>query len=133
MELLHHHSRRHPPVRRCFHRNVLHPAVPVDGQLLLRFRFPYAGVHHPGDHMRRHRHGVLLLPALCRGLQLVSQQLTVGERLNGRLDRYFQVEVYIFLVNYVWRPARMSLKRSAIRNVSASRLTASILPSEIPV
>lgn len=72
VELLHHRRRGHPPLRRCFHRDVLHPAVPLDGQLLLRVRVPHAGIHHPHRHLRGHRDGVLLLPAVRRGLQLVS-------------------------------------------------------------
>ena len=72
VELLHHRGGRHPPLRRGFHRDVLHPAVPVDGQVLLRVRVPYARIHHPRRHLRGHRDGVLLLPAVRRGLQLVS-------------------------------------------------------------
>lgn len=72
VELLHDPSGRHPSIRGRFHRDVLHPAVPVDGQLLLRVRLPPAGVRDPHCHVRRHRYGVLLLPALRGGLQLVS-------------------------------------------------------------
>lgn len=52
----------------------------MDGQLLLRFRFPDAGVHHPDCDVRRHRHGILLLPALRRRLQLVSIMTSARER-----------------------------------------------------
>lgn len=37
----------------------------MDGQLLLRLRVLAFGVHHLGRHLRRYRHGLLLLPALC--------------------------------------------------------------------
>lgn len=64
VELLHDCCRRHPSLRSCVHRDVLYPTVPVDGQLLLRVRVLVVGLHHLNCHLRRHRNGVLLLPAL---------------------------------------------------------------------
>lgn len=68
----HHNARWYSSVRLDFHRDVLHLHVFLGVQDLLRLRFHVTGVCYPHDRDCMRDYCLHVLPAECRGLQMVS-------------------------------------------------------------
>lgn len=74
---LHHHARRHSPVRLHLHRDVLHLHVLLGLQNLLRLRFHVTSVCYPHDSHGLRDHCLHVLPSQRGRLQMVSDNFII--------------------------------------------------------